>query len=114
MIASHPHHPIKPTMWMNVLFFMAIVLSLLSCGFAAATNSLPGWIGLFVVSPYAAYQCHKRLHPGSRRGFWVAYWLFFGVPFTLNAVHGSLWWLAFWPVSYMYILVFSMAQMAKD
>lgn len=78
-----------------------------------------GWVvlrpsGTFVVSPYAAYQYHKRLHPGSRRGFWVAYWLFFGVPFTLNAVHGSLWWRAFWPVSYIYILGFSMAQMAKD
>ncbi|WP_257296146.1 hypothetical protein [Endozoicomonas sp. YOMI1] len=65
-----------------------------------AYNSLFGWLGLIVVSPYAAYLCHNRLHPETRPSFWVAYWLFLGFPFTINALYGSLWWLAYWPVTF--------------
>lgn len=98
---------------MNALLVLTILLTFVSWGFVMAYNSLYGWIGLIAVSPYAAYQCHKRIHPESRLDFWKAYWLFVGMPFTVNALYLSPWWLAFWPVSYLYILGFSMMQMGK-
>ncbi len=107
MIASHLPTPAKPSLLINALFILAILLTFACWGFVMAYNTLYGWIGLFVVSPYAAYQCHKRLHTQSRLSFWVAYWLFLGLPFTLNALYVSPWWWAFWPVSFIYIYWFS-------
>ena len=107
MIASHSHSPAKPTMLMNALLILAILLSFLSLGFAMATNSLLGWIGLIILSPYAAYQSHKRFPREARHSFWIAYWVFLGLPFTFNALYGSLWWLAYWPVTLTYIFAFS-------
>ena len=111
MIASHSSP--KPTMLTNALLALVILLSFLSLGFATATNSLLGWAGLIILSPYAAYLCHKRLPMEAQRSFWVAYWVCLGLPFTFNALYGSLWWLAYWPVTFIYGLVFSLLKINK-
>ena len=105
----------RPIPLKHTTLFTAIAITLLSNGFVLATNSPLAWLGLFCFLPYAAYQCHQRLtHPKDRYYFLLSLWVFLGLPFTLNALYGSLWWLAYWPVTFGYILIFSLINADKN
>lgn len=107
MVSSHIPNPTKSPLLTKAVLLLAVLVSLLSWWFVIVNNSLFAWIGLVVVTPYAAYQCHERLKPESRSTFRFCLWFLPGLTFTFNALNGSAWWLAYWPVSLVYLFVFN-------
>ncbi len=114
MVSTHLPAPVKPLLLKNAALLLTIVISLLSLGFTTATNNPLGWIGLLCFVPYAAYQCYGRLNnPQDRYNFLLVLWVLLGLPFTFNVLDGSLWWLAYWPVTFLYWLVFGLININK-
>ncbi len=92
MVSLHLPHPTKTPLLMNAVLLLAIVVSLLSWWSVIVNHNLFAWLGLILVAPFAAYQCHERLKPEVRRIYRFLLWLLPGLTFTFNALDGSAWW----------------------
>ena len=93
-----------------VLILVGLLATLLSWLFVLKNNSLTGWIGVIFFGSFTSVELFKRMDSHYRPALKLLVLLFVGLLFTINGVYVSPWWLAYWPVTFIYLLSFSLLR----